>query len=148
MDMDDDKERRALYAETRRDLLVRNLSNSEKFDAAILTLSMAALGVSLTLIRGGMSLGKAHHGSCLVVSWWCFGLAIISTMLSFFSSQSAIKQQLDYAYKYYIQRKQEYLDKTSVFHVLTDGLNYISGILFIVAIMLTIMFVSANLRGI
>lgn len=145
--MDDDKERQALYAKTREDLLARNLSNSEKFDAAILTLSMAALGVSLTLIRGGMSLEKAHHGSCLVVSWWCFGLAIISTMLSFFASQSAIKEQLDYAEKYYLQRKLEYLDKTSVFHVLTDSLNCISGILFIAAIMLTIVFVSANLRG-
>ncbi len=57
MDADDDKERQALYAKTREDLLARNLSNSEKFDAAILTLSMAALGVSFTLIRGGMSKG-------------------------------------------------------------------------------------------
>jgi hypothetical protein len=147
MDMDDDKERRALYAKTREDLLARNLSNSEKFDAAILTLSMAALGVSLTLIRGGKGLENAHHGLYLVVSWWCFGLAIISTMLSFYASQSAINKQLDYADKYYLQGKPEYLNKTSVSHVLTDSLNYASGILFIVAIMLTIVFVSANLRG-
>jgi len=54
------KRREEIYAETRKDLLTRQLSNSEKFDGAILTLSTAALGVSLTFIKDIVPLGKAQ----------------------------------------------------------------------------------------
>lgn len=146
VDTENGKERRALYAETRKDLLVRTLSNSEKYDAAILTLSMAALGLSLTLIRAGMG-QKPAHGLCLLLSWWFFGLAIVVTICSFFSSNSAINKQLDYAKEYYLENKEESLSKTNVSDMLTNALNYISGILFILGVGLTLVFVSTNLLG-
>ena len=47
----EDKKREELYAQTRQDLLMRLLSNSEKYDGAILTLSLGALGVSIAYIK-------------------------------------------------------------------------------------------------
>ena len=145
---DDEKLRRDLLAETRRDLLARNLSNSEKYDGAILTLSMAALGLSLTLIKGRGGLELSVDWICLFLSWCFFGLAIVSTICSFLVSQQAINKQIEYAEKYYLEREEEYLTKKSPYHVLTDWFNYLSGVSFVTAIMLTIVFVSTSVRGV
>ncbi len=45
------EERKKLYARTRDDLPARNLSNSEKYDNAILTLSTGLLGLSPAFIK-------------------------------------------------------------------------------------------------
>jgi hypothetical protein len=47
----------------------------------------------------------------LLVSWFLFGMAIVSTVLSFMLSQSGINKQLEFADKYYTDREEEYLTK-------------------------------------
>lgn len=139
--------RQELYAETRKDLLTRQLSNSERFDGAILTLSTAALGISLTFVKEVVPVEKAQCLALLVISWWLFGLAIVSTMVSFLASQLGIKRQLHYAEEYYLNNKEEFLTKENNPAKLTEALNYVSGLLFVAAVILTIVFVSTNLRG-
>lgn len=139
------KKREELYAETRKDLLTRQLSNSERFDGAILTLSTAALGLSLAFIKDVVSFEKAQVTEWLIVSWWLFGCAIVSTLLSFIASQLGIRKQLRYAEKYYLNEKIEYLNKRNIPARATDFLNYASAILFVVALVCTIIFVSENL---
>jgi len=143
----EEKTRRELYAETRRDLLTRQLSNSEKFDGAVLTLSTAALGLSLTFLRDVVPLGKAQCLSVLVISWCLFGLAIFSTMASFLASQLGIKRQLEYAEEYYLNKKDDFLTKENFPAKLTEVINYISGFMFVAGILFTILFVATNLRG-
>lgn len=72
MSGDDQKHRRELYANTRRDLLDRQLSNSEKFDNAILTLSTGALAISLAFIKDIVPLKLAQNLWLLKASWWLF----------------------------------------------------------------------------
>ena len=147
MSDDEQKRREELYAETRKDLLNRQLSNSEKFDAAILTLSTAALGVSLTFIKDIVPLAKVQDICLLKVSWWLFGFAILSTILSFVASQLGIKTQLNYAEEYYLNRKTEFLTKTNIPAKATDFCNYAAAFFFVVALLFTVIFVSTNLRG-
>lgn len=55
---DTQEERRRIYASTRQDLLSRNLSNSETYDNAILTLSTGILGISMAFIKDIVPLKK------------------------------------------------------------------------------------------
>ena len=139
------KKREELYAETRKDLLTRQLSNSEKFDGAILMLSTAALGLSLAFIKDVVSFEKAQMTGWLIASWWLFGCAIVSTLSSFIASQLGIRKQLTYAEKYYLNEKNEYLTKRNIPARMTDFLNCASAILFVIALVCTIIFVSENL---
>ena len=54
-------------------------------------------------------------------------------------------RQLKYAEKYYIYNQNEYLNKQNLWAKITTILNYISGGLFFVAVVITIIFVSLNL---
>ena len=139
------EENKKLYAETRRDLLARQMSNSEKFDSAILTLSTASLGVALTLIKDIVPIHKAEYILALQWSWWFFGLAILATIFSFLASQKSIKNQLFYAEKYYLDREDLYLNAKNYWAIATDSLNILAAIGFISGLLLTIIFVSENL---
>lgn len=147
MNTEDQKRREGLYAETRKDLLTRQLSNSEKFDGAVLTLSTATLGVSLTFIKDIVPLNKVQDICLLKMSWWLFGLAILSTLFSFLASQLGISTQLKYAEEYYLNSKSEFLNKTNLWAKATDFFNYAAALFFILALIFTIVFVSTNLRG-
>lgn len=142
---DDQKDRERRYSETRKDLLERQLSNSEKLDAAILTLSTAALGVSISFIDNVVSLENARFIRLLTISWCLFGLSIVSTLVSFLASQIGIKTQLLYAREYYLNKNEEYLTKPNTAAKWTDRLNYLSALIFIAALFSTILFVTLNL---
>lgn len=141
------EEKKGIYASTRQDLLARNLSNSEKYDNAILTLSTGVLAISLAFIKDIVPLANSQYVVLLIISWCAFGASIVSTLVSFALSQVAIKRQLDYAEKYYLEEKEEYLSKKNCPAILTEFVNYASGILFIAGIATTICFVSINIKG-
>lgn len=150
MEMEADQpkeERKKIYTRTRNDLLIRNLSNSEKYDNAILTLSTGVLGISLAFIKDIVPLDKAQYVILLKASWWVLGASIVSTLVSFVLSQLAIKRQLEYAEQYYLEEKDEYLYKKNCPALWTEFVNYASGILFIVGILTSICFVSVNIQG-
>lgn len=143
------EERKNLYASTRADLLNRQMSNSENFDKAILSLSTGLLGISLAFIKDVVPLERAEFKILIVASWYCLAFSIISTIISFITSQLGVKKQLIFAEKYYLEEQDEYLTKVNLPAKLTDILNYLSGIIFVFAIFLTIFFVSTNItRGV
>ena len=142
------EERKQVYAATRQDLLSRQLSNSERFDNAILTLSTGALGISLAFIKDIVPMACAIGIGWLMGSWWLFGAAIISTMLSFIASQLGIKRQMYFAEEYYLNEKDEFLNKKNILARSTDILNYLAGALFLAGILSTVLFVSINFKGV
>ncbi len=145
--MDDNQYRQELYKNTRDDLLKRQLSNSERLDNAILTLSTGALGLSLAFIKDIVPIKIAIYLWLLKTSWWLFGVSIVITLCSFVVSQLGINIQLKYAEEYYLNKKNEYLTKRNRFAKATDVLNYSSCAIFIMAIICTIIFVSLNIGG-
>ena len=142
---DDNKARQELYAKTRDDLLKRQLSNSENADRAVLTVSAAALGFSLAFIKDIVPLGTAAYTALLYLSWLCFVLAIIITLVSFFTSQYAIDEQLVLAERYYLQHDEEALKTRPVFATITDRLNIAGAVIFVIGIVATCTFVAINL---
>lgn len=146
MQMDDTEIPQDLYQRTRDDLLKRQLSNSENFDRAILTLSSAALGLSLTFVKNVVQVDDARCLWLLVFSWVLFVASIIVTLVSFHVSQVGIKTQLRHAKKYYLERNDEFLGKRNVAAELTEWFGYASALVFVVAIVCLVTFISLNIR--
>ncbi len=89
------EERKRLHDSLRDELFKRQLSNSENLDRAILMLSSAGLGLSLVFVKDLVPLAQADCMCILYFSWFLFGFAILSTIVSFFVSQQGIKKQLE-----------------------------------------------------
>lgn len=144
--IDSDRELRLkLYAETRSDLLKRQLSNSENADRAILSVSTAALGFSLAFLKDIVSLQDAIFPSLPYVSWALFVLSIVVTLCSFFSSQKAIEEQLDLANRYYIDCDEAAVTMRPKYAGVTDILNKSGAIFLVVGLLATCTFVGMNL---
>jgi hypothetical protein len=119
-------------------------SNFEKFDQAILTLSSGGLGLSIAFIKSFIPDLCGHI--CLLIilllSWILFAGALLSTMMSFRSGKESIDEQLANAEKYYLEGRTEFLNRHNPFTVETARYNKISFGLFILAVILTLVFVS------
>jgi hypothetical protein len=145
--MEVNDEAKKIYSETRNDLLTRLLSNTEAFDKAVLSLSSAGLGFSLAFIKDIVPVHTINNMNLLYISWGCFSGAIIFTIISFFTSQFAIRIQLGYFEKYYLEGKDEYFNKKNWLSIATEIINIVSALLFITAVILTVKFVTINMGG-
>lgn len=144
--VDNDQELRLkLYADTRSDLLKRQLSNSENADRAILSVSTAALGFSLAFLKDIVSLQEALFPYLPYLSWAFFALSIVVTLLSFFSSQKAIDEQLELAHRYYIDRDDAAAILRPRYARVTDTLNKSGAALLVLGLLVTCVFVGVNL---
>lgn len=135
-----------LYSETRADLLKRQLSNSENADRAILTVSTAALGFSLAFLKDVVPIETASYGFLLYSSWVLFVVAIITTLISFYTSQKAIDAQLEFARLYYIEDDKSALESKSKFTTITDILNSTGSVVFVCGLVMACTFVGINLE--
>ena len=142
---DDTRRREELFKVERDELVRKQISNSENFDRAILTLSTAGFGVSITFMQQVVSHNAVQHHWLLLQSWGFFTIAIIATVASFMTSQSAIVCNLEFARKYYLERQDAYLTKTNPWSGSTNRLNTFAGIAFMAAIIWTAFFVGLNL---
>ncbi len=132
-----------LLVETRADLLKRQLSNAENYDKAILSLSTAFLGLSFVFMKDIVPVHQAKWLLLLYGSWGLLTCAVLTTIVSFWVSQSAIDQQLKKAEDYYIRGDQAALTK-GLFARATDCLNVASGGFFILGVSLTTIFIVGN----
>jgi hypothetical protein len=137
--------RTQLLAETRADLLKRQLSNAENYDKAILSLSTVFLGFSFAFLKDFVAIDRAEWLYLLYGSWVVLTAAVYTTILSFWVSQRAIEAQLRRAENYYLHNKQDTLNKSLVARF-TDWVNAASGILFVLGIVLTTAFVLVNIE--
>jgi hypothetical protein len=118
-----------------------------EFDRAILTLSAGLLGLSLAFIKDVVSLPDAIHLSLLFYSWALFGSAILLTLVSFIASQKAFRHAQTIAYDYYINEKYEVLEQRQWPMLVTRYLTYASGGCFVIALVLTLVFVISNVNN-
>jgi len=121
------------------------MSNSENYDKAILTLSTGILGISMAFIKDVVPYESTRHIELIVLSWIFLGLAIMFTLSSFIISQKGIKKQLFFAEQYYLNKREEFCNKKNCFAIATDIINFVSGIFFLFAIILSIYFISINM---
>jgi hypothetical protein len=138
-------ERIRIYENTRADLLSRQKSNSEQYDKALLTLSSAALGISVTFVTDYVSAHEAVRVWALYGSWLLLFCSIIVTMASFLISQESINEQLHLAESYYLNNDESAL-RVSKWARYTDHANLVAGGLFLVGVLLTIVFMYSNVE--
>lgn len=136
-----------IHDKFRDDLLKRQLSNSEGYDKAILSLSSAGLALSLTAIKFIIPLDTAHYLWAIKTSWWLFFGTIICSLLAYLIGNKAIGKQLKIAEKYYLEGLVSAQTEKNIYTIINSFLNNITGIIFAVAISLVIYFVTANLNG-
>ena len=145
--VDEQKRSTEIFDSFRDELYKRQLSNSEAYDKAVLSLSSAGLAISLTFIKFIVPLEKAEHISILKISWVLFLLSIVSTVISFLIGNKGIGRQLVYAEQYYIDGKAKAFNKFNIYSSINSILNYVSGILFLVALTCVVCFVILNLNN-
>ncbi|WP_081084631.1 hypothetical protein [Burkholderia cepacia] len=142
-------ERKRLYERYRDDLSKREISNAENHDKSILTYSAAGLGLSISLLKDFIPITKAEYSWTLYWSWIFFCLAVISVILSYPLSQRVIRLQDKRAKRYYLESIETAYDERIKLENFSNFLNqWVSPPLFIFAIILTIFFVSINLKGV
>lgn len=116
----------------------------ESFDKAILTIASAAFGVSLALAQYMASAHPLTQTWLLAGAWVGFIAAILSTLVSFLVSQAAFRRQHELlAQEYYGGAPA--VAGTNRFGWLTDKLNWLSAIAFVVGVAFIACFVYANL---
>ncbi len=143
---DSQQEQRAkLYNEHMAEIARREMLSSEQFDKAILTLSSAGLGASLTFLADVVSFKEATWIWALYLSWIAFVVAIASTMSSFLSSSKALDYQKGIAKEYYLDDVDDAYSKVNPWNSLTKVLNRLSTLAFVVALVTTLIFVVHNL---
>jgi hypothetical protein len=142
------EERKRLYERHRDDLSKREISNAENHDKSILTYSAAGLGLSLGLLKDFIPIAQAQYSWALYGSWIFFALAMISVIVSYPLSQKVIRLQLDRAKRYYLDNTETAFNERTKWEFHADLLNqWVSPTTFILAIILTTLFVSTNLKG-
>ena len=107
-------------------------------------MATAALGFSLVFLKEIVPISIAKDFYLIKISWLFLILTIFATLISFLSSQRAINKQLLYAQEYYLNSNDDFLNKKNWPAIVTDWLNLGSAIFFVIAIVITTIFVSIN----
>ena len=127
--------------EYRSDLIRGKRSAEEHFDKAILTLSGSGLGISFALVDQFIG-DTVYYLTLLILSWSCWGVSIMSALLSYYLSPIAYSKaikQLDKG-NIYSEHPGGSIDKT------VGVCNLISAFLFISGVTLIIIFVALNYK--
>ena len=113
MTEDQEKRRRDLYDEHRKQTWQDIQSSTDNFDKNLLAVSTAAFGFSLIFIKDITHLDTAVWRYALYASWLCFGTSIVATVFSFRLSVAALNKHLEYLQKYYEKQDERFLTKKS-----------------------------------
>jgi preprotein translocase subunit SecG len=135
-----------IFNSFRDELYKRQLSNTENYDKAILTLSSAGLAISLTFIKDIVPLEKADFLFLIKFGWVCFLISIVVSIIAYLMSNKAIDVEMDKAEKYYVNGDESAFSKKNHFSTINNILNRFTGLSFVVAIIAIVMFVILNLR--
>ena len=124
----------------------RQVSSSENFDKSILTYSSWGLGISIAFLKDFVPITTANNPCYLYWSWYLFCAAIILTTISFLISYMGLELALVHARKYYLEENDDYFNKKNIYNIIVKISNFFCAILFILALVFTIIFVSSNLE--
>jgi hypothetical protein len=144
---EDQKRANEMFDSFRDELLKRDLSNTENYDKSILTLSAASLGLSLTAIRFIVPLETANYMWLIKSGWLLLLGSIISSLVAFLVSNRAISVQIANAEDYYIKCIREAFDRKNIYLRINAFLNYVTGLMFAVALTAIVAFVTLNINS-
>lgn len=138
------EERRRQELLDERKALDANCSTSAShFDKAMLTLSSAALGLSVTFIRDIAPSPRPCSVLVLAASWIAFAGSMLMTLASFLTSQAACQRQIEIIHDLLVENERGV--GRNVWRTTTSFMNIGSIVLFSIGTILLICFVLWNL---
>ena len=139
------EQRQRLYKAYRDELLKRDLSNTESYDKAVLFLPSAALGVSTSTIDTFVPLDTAHQLILLKSGWALLTFTVIFSLAAHLISNKAIKIEIEHAEKYYLEGKDEFLNKKNKYRGANTAVSYSVGATLSLALGSMIFFIFLNI---
>lgn len=137
-----------VYLEERKSLVDAEREGSRLFDKAILTLAAGAFGLSLTFIRQIVPNIISGTMFMLICAWVGFCISLLSTLISFLTSQFACSKQREILEAEYFDNYSGY-DKKAIFKnktaIWTKRLNILSIFTFIIGVIFLAIFSIINL---
>lgn len=140
------KEEYKVYLEERKQLIASERDTAQQFDKAILTLAAGALALSITFINQIAPQPKPYSIYWLIIAWSFFCLSLLSTLISFLTSQAACRKQraiLDEEISKNSKKNNNTEENNAA--LWTDKLNKLSIAFFILGVMLLVVFSAMNL---
>ena len=123
-------------------------AGQEQYDKYLLTLSSGGLAISMMLLKDVFGKTQLVYPAILVGSWVLFCLCILATVASFITSQQCLRSRLQKYEKCVETGNFDNANDSEPLEWVTNVLNYVSGVFFLLAIAATITFASINLtRG-
>ncbi|MCX6575334.1 MAG: hypothetical protein NTV82_02950 [Candidatus Aminicenantes bacterium] len=132
-----------VYIEERAKLIHAQAEETHKFDRTILTLASGAFGFSLAFIKEIVPAIKQGTFGWLLAAWLGFCASLLSTLISFLTSQHACRKQIEILEKVIFDGEKRESEKNRAAKW-TLGLNIASIIAFIAGVFLLVVFVSLN----
>jgi len=99
---EEQKRANEMFDAFRDELPKRGLSNTESYDRAILSLSAASLGISVTAIQFVVPLGAATHIWMIKFGWLLLLISVRISLYAYFICNAAITEQMKIAESYYL----------------------------------------------
>ena len=83
-----------IYIQHRRDLILGKCEQYRSFDKNILTLASGGLGLSIIFVQHVAPKPVCWSFPFLILTWVCLLLSILSTLISFLTSQEAFEKRI------------------------------------------------------
>lgn len=131
-----------IYLEERKQLIAAERETVQQFDKAILTLAAGALALSITFINQIAPNPKPYSVYFLIGAWILFCSSILSTLISFLTSQVACRKQRDILDDKLSSKENNESNKAASW---TNRLNYFSIAFFILGVVSLIVSSAMNL---
>ena len=125
----------------RKELQTLEQKMQSEYDKAIMALSGGALGVSMTFLKDVVLNQGVHGGGFLLCAWICWGASVTCILFSFFTSAQALRRAVQQT-----DDRAIYMEIVGgKFNCVTKLLNFGSGVLFMLGVILIVLFASHNL---
>lgn len=131
------------YLEYQKILAASRQSAYASFDRAVLTLSTAMLGLSMSFIKDVVA--TLSWPVLLYLSWLLFCAAIVLTLISFLQSQKSMDLQHKDAEDYYLRCQNDAISRPNPYSERIKRMNNWSCWTFVLGIVSTVIFVIFNL---
>ena len=137
-----------VYLEERKSLVGAVREGARSFDKTILALASGAFGLSLTFIRQISPNIKPEIVFLLIYAWVGFCISLLSTLISFLTSQSACLKQIKILEAEYFNNHSSHDKKANLKNkasVCTWRLNILSIFAFVIGVIFLAIFSISNL---
>lgn len=133
-----------VYLEERKSLIEAERIGYQQFDKAILTLAAGALVLSITFIRYIAPTPVPNKPFLIIFSWGFLLASILSTLISFVTSQRGCRKQRKILEEYFFSEAKPEASKNP-FYTATAVFNIASLFCFTIGVVFLAIFASVNL---